>query len=588
MSIVPLFKATLYGPAAERDAVLDGLQRLGSLHLTDLRPDAAAQGGAAEDTAAREALQWLEDSPVRRHPAGRGAPVDLGAVLKEALELRDCAHALEDEREQLRMRAAELEPWGDFVLPDWARAGALKLWFYVVPLRRLDHLAKVQAPWKIAARDHRSAYVVVSAAEAPAEMPGDRASLDPRPLSAIRARLADVERELEELEYRRVGLTLHAPALRAALDDADDRAARDRAGKATLEQDGVFAVQGWVPQARKQALRRYAADGGLALTLESPGPTDTPPTLLDNPEPLRGGEGMVTFYKTPGYRMWDPSKAVFLGFAVFFGMIFSDAGYGVLLAIATLAFRRRLDRRLRGLLVALSTSAIAYGVLVGSYFGVEPQAGSWLSRLHLLHADDQRLMMLISIGVGVAHLTIANLVSAWRRRGSLALLGPIGWTAVLIGGFVAGASPAHMRSGLSVVASGLTLVLLFSSEHPFSVAPRALLSRLLEGLKSLTEISKVFGDVLSYLRLFALGLAAIKLAEAFNSLAAGSFALRGAGVLLGILVLVVGHAINFAMGIMGGVVHGLRLNVIEFFNWSLPEEGVGYRAFSRKAAEEGR
>ena len=129
----------------------------------------------------------------------------------------------------------------------------------------------------------------------------------------------------------------------------------------------------------------------------------------------------------------------------------------------------------------------------------------------------------------------------------------------------------------------LLLVLLFSSEHPFSFAPKALGGRFLEGLKSLTEISKVFGDVLSYLRLFALGLAAIKLAEAFNSLAASSFALRGAGVLLGILILVVGHAINLVMGIMGGVVHGLRLNVIEFFNWSLPEEGARYRAFSRKA-----
>jgi V/A-type H+-transporting ATPase subunit I len=98
-----------------------------------------------------------------------------------------------------------------------------------------------------------------------------------------------------------------------------------------------------------------------------------------------------------------------------------------------------------------------------------------------------------------------------------------------------------------------------------------------------TEVSKVFGDVLSYLRLFALGLAAIKLAEAFNQLAAGSFALKGVGVALGILVLVVGHAINLTMGIMGGVVHGLRLNVIEFFNWSLPEEGAKYHAFSRKA-----
>jgi V/A-type H+-transporting ATPase subunit I len=195
-------------------------------------------------------------------------------------------------------------------------------------------------------------------------------------------------------------------------------------------------------------------------------------------------------------------------------------------------------------------------------------------------------MMKISIGIGVAHLTLANLITAWRRRGSVALLGPLGWAAILLGGFWAGLAsgrPDLMRPGLGAVALGLLLVLLFASEHPFSFAPKALLSRFLEGLKSVTEVSKVFGDVLSYLRLFALGLAAIKLAEAFNHLAAGSFALKGAGVALGILVLVVGHAINLTMGIMGGVVHGLRLNVIEFFNWSLPEEGAEYHAFSRKA-----
>jgi V/A-type H+/Na+-transporting ATPase subunit I len=85
--------------------------------------------------------------------------------------------------------------------------------------------------------------------------------------------------------------------------------------------------------------------------------------------------------------------------------------------------------------------------------------------------------------------------------------------------------------------------------------------------------------------LFALGLASIKLAEAFNSLAATSFASKGVGLLLGVVVVLIGHSINFAMGIMSGVVHGLRLNLIEFFNWSLPEEGEQFEAFEKKATK---
>jgi V/A-type H+-transporting ATPase subunit I len=595
MAIVLLDKVTLYGPAAEKGDVLEALQQLGCLHLVDLRPgEGRGAEVAASDTGARAALQYLEDSPVRRRPQTR-AGVDFQALVKEALEVRDRSHALGEEQQQVRRGIADVEPWGDFEVPDWGREGALRLWFYVVPLHKLDQLKDVDAPWSVAARDHRFAYVVVVAAEPPEGMPVAPVTLPPQRLSALRGRLEEIERELEDLEYRRIGLTLHREALAASLDEADDRAARKRAGLAALERDQLFALRGWASAAQVPALRKLAADRRLALTVEPPGPGDAPPTLFDNPPALRGGEGMVTFYRTPSYRMWDPSRTVFFSFAVFFGMIFSDAGYGLVLGLFTLAMWRRLGRSpgsaaARGVLVALVASSILYGVLVGSYFGLEPPAGSWLARARVIDAGNLNQMMLISVGVGVLHLTSANLITAWQRRKSARALSAVGWAIVLLSGFLAGlakSTPGLARwasVGFGGLALGGLLVLLFSSSHPLSLAPRALLGRLVEGLHGVTEGSKAFGDVLSYLRLFALGLASIKLAEAFNGLAATSFAHRGAGILLGILVLLVGHVINLAMGIMGGVVHGLRLNVIEFFNWSLPEEGEQFNAFSRKAA----
>jgi V/A-type H+-transporting ATPase subunit I len=121
MSIVSLVKVTLYGSAAEKDAVLDGLQRLGCLHLNDLHRDAA---GAADLVAprsdAREALQYLHDSPVRRRPLRHGEEIDCETVVREVLEVRDRSRALAEEREQLQKWIGDLEPWGDFELPDWA------------------------------------------------------------------------------------------------------------------------------------------------------------------------------------------------------------------------------------------------------------------------------------------------------------------------------------------------------------------------------------------------------------------------------------------------------------------------------------
>jgi V/A-type H+/Na+-transporting ATPase subunit I len=593
MAIVPLLKITLYGPAAEKDTVLDGLQSLGCMHLNDLRPNnpgAFDQEPAHPD--ARQALQYLKDSPVRRRAPLRQEKLDVEAVVKETIEVRDRSRALAEERVQLLKWIAELEPWGDFELPQWAREGALRFWFYAIPLHQLSQLQAVTVPWRVAARDHRFAYIVAIAGEQPANTPVPPMSFEPRSLAKLRARLEEVENDLEELDYRRIGLTRHTRALRGMLDEADDRAARRQAAAEALERDQLFAVQGWAPSRQAPLLEKFSAAHGLAITLEPPGELDKPPTLLSNPPTLRGGEGLIEFYTTPAYRLWDPSRAVFFCFALFFAMILSDAGYAALLGVLLAVLWRRMGataagRGLRVVFLALVALSIVYGVLVGAYFGVEPPAGSWLASLHVLSANDQRLMMWIAIAVGAVHLAYANLVTAWVRRRSASAFAALGWIAVILGGFLVAihwsypAFTSLARGGLWAMWVGGPAILLFSSREPLSLAPAALLHRLLEGLKGLTELSKAFGDVLSYLRLFALGLASIKLAEAFNSLAAMSWG--GVATILGVLVLLVGHSINLAMGIMGGVVHGLRLNLIEFFNWSLPEEGERFRTFERKA-----
>ena len=197
-------------------------------------------------------------------------------------------------------------------------------------------------------------------------------------------------------------------------------------------------------------------------------------------------------------------------------------------------------------------------------------------------------MMMLSILIGIAHLVLANAITAWRKRGSLACLGPIGWILGLVGGFLLGAaiqgpaSDSVGSAGTVMLISAGALILLFTSERPVTSA-RDWVGRMVDGLKALTDVSKAFGDVLSYLRLFALGLASAQLAVTFNNLAGDAAAIPGAGMLLAIVIVVAGHAVNFLLATMSGVVHGLRLNCIEFFNWSLQDEGQPFRPFARKA-----
>jgi V/A-type H+-transporting ATPase subunit I len=162
----------------------------------------------------------------------------------------------------------------------------------------------------------------------------------------------------------------------------------------------------------------------------------------------------------------------------------------------------------------------------------------------------------------------------------------------MLGGFVlwlGGSEGApHWLGGAGrwVLGLGLGAVFAFSSERSVHDA-RSALWWLLDSLQGLTNVTKIFGDVLSYLRLFALGLASASLALTFNDLARQvANDLPGLGLLFSILILLVGHVLNLLLSVMSGVVHGLRLNFIEFYNWALLGEGYPFRPFKKNEVRE--
>ncbi|MFY9974907.1 MAG: V-type ATPase 116kDa subunit family protein, partial [Chromatiaceae bacterium] len=259
--------------------------------------------------------------------------------------------------------------------------------------------------------------------------------------------------------------------------------------------------------------------------------------------------------------------------------------------LGLLAFWHRLGqsaggRRFRVLAATITAASLAWGVLVGSYFGVAPPPDSLLGRLNLLDINDFDTMMRLSIGIGVLHLVLANGVRAlglWPRFSALV---PIGWILVAAGGYAAwlvgdAAGSTGTTIAFSTLGLGLLLVFFAGSERAVTGAG-SILMRGVDGLVALTQITKIFGDALSYLRLFALGLASASLALTFNDLAQQVGAqVEGLGLLLKILLLLIGHVLNLLLGLVSGVVHGLRLNYIEFYNWALSGEGYPFRPFKK-------
>ncbi|WP_298985779.1 V-type ATPase 116kDa subunit family protein [uncultured Roseibium sp.] len=593
MSIVPLIKVNLVGVLDDKHTVLEAAQAFGALHLIPLvsaqKELEAVPAGLGRD--AVDALRWLVDCPDQRRPETRADKFDLDDVVEKTLENRKALKSCQDLLAKLDKRIQDVEPWGEFSFSDLAEIGDNRLWFYVVPNGKLREIDPSDKVLETVHEDRFRSYIVLLAPEEPpvGAMPVPRTHVGAMPLSALKQRHEEAAIDLEELELERQTLTKWRYILAQNLSAARDTSARRRAALETADTGRVFVLQAWARRDQVSEIDALASKLDIAALFEDVKDEDAPPTLLENMRSMEAGEDLVEFYQTPAYRDWDPSVIVYVSFIIFFGMIMTDAGYGLFLLLLLFLFRKKftgsaLGRRMYRMSCWLMVSTAAFGVVTGSYFGVAPPEGSYLDHLKILHLKDVDTMMKITLTIGVVHIVIANLLRAWHEQTPSGRYQPVGWCLVALGGLATflGQGTVIATIGPISVIAGLLLVGFFGSDRKVdSVSTGGL--RIFDGLAALARIVNIFSDVLSYMRLFALGLAAASLAETINSLSGQlNQSVPGIGILIAILVLAIGHAINIGLGLIAGCVHGLRLNVIEFFNWGLKDEGTPFRPFKKE------
>ncbi len=586
MSFTPLYKITLVGLMQEKKALLEELQSLGSLHIIPLAESATAESGTSAKS--REALQFLLSSPHKFKQVTKDAHFDAEKIERDALALRQKIDALNADRDRLIELIEERRPWGNFNPPTANELRGQRVWLYRVPVYQHTLVENSKLTWELVGRDNQFNYVaVVGEDEPPPEaMPVPPLRADERSLSQLEERLEEVELSIGDAQAERESMTRWCLLLSQSMNRLDDASALAQVQGQTRDAGPVFALQAWIPQNQLPRLQAFASDRALILEAHPPEPSEVPPTKFRNPELISGGEELVSFYMTPSYWLCDPSAVVFFSFGIFFAMIMSDAGYGAIMALLVAVFwkplgKTELSRRWRTICAWISILTIVYGVLVGSYFGVEPRSG-FLKSFHVLDMKNYGPMMLISVLIGAVHVTLANLMNAWRFGRDLRALAPLGWAIMVVGGTAAALGSKYGSAkvkavGFAAIAIGALMVVLFTA------ADQPAGKRLIGGLLGLTRITSAFGDVLSYLRLFALGLASASLAAVFNGMAQSLYnKWAGIGIVFAVGVLLFGHIVNLFLSISGGFIHGLRLNVIEFFNWGVQEEGNLYRPFFRK------
>lgn len=593
MSILKQRKVTLFGLSRDKMQLLEGLQSLGCMHILPLvpAPKEAENVINPKSEEAHKALKFLSDLELKRRQILSKPDFDVDSFIKQTLALQLDIRRTSDKKELIVQRLADIEPWGNIDYPPIAELKGYRLWYYILPLDKRKALANIELPWSIVYKDNKDAYVVVLSRSEPATnlLPVPRVHLGSKSKIALLDELEELELLLDELNAKRQSLSRFIYLLSVNIAKADDKAALGSASQKIFEDKDLVALQGWVPVEKQIEVAEFAKKAGFACLLSYPDKNEIPPTLLSQPKEMDAAKDLALFYQVPGYYGWDPSWLLFVSFSLFFAMILADAGYGLLLLSGLLIAWKKLGKSDKGkayrlLGMSLTASTVVYGAFVGSYFGIPPATNSLLAHFHIIDVNNFDVMMKLSIIIGAIHLGIANISMAYVNRHRRIAFAKLGWLFAIYGGllyWLVGENSSGQIFSYSLAGAGALLIILFNSERPINKKSDHLL-RILEGIFSLKNALNAFGDVLSYMRLFALGLASASLAITFNDLARDAYSsISGGGLLIAILILLVGHTLNLALSLMSGVVHGLRLNYIEFYNWGQAEEGTEFQRFAR-------
>ena len=579
--IVGMKKMYVICPAHEADHTLDRLHTLGVLHLEPVEPPEGRELDEASRRAerVRTVLRTIEPDP-KLAPSGKSGPAVVEAVwalYRERRRLDEEIGALSEERERV-------EPFGSFD-PERVKALAER------GIHAGLYTAEAGSPPELPAeavrvdlhRDRQTLYFGVLG-RGPMDIDAEPVRMPEQSLEAITSELERKKRQRRETqrELRAYGGDHELVARMAAKCEDALNLIRARLG---MGHRGPLAyITGYCPEDRVRDLYETAGLQGWGVMDEEPGPADSVPTLIRYPGWVKPIKVVFDFINiVPGYRETDIGMPFLVFFGLFFAMIVGDAGYGLLFLAGTLLARVKwpeAPKTLFQLLFVMSVATIAWGVVTGTWFGLLRLPAPLRAPVIPWLKEETNLMLLCFL-IGAVHLTLAH---AWRafqyvnRPRALAELGWIGATWVMF--FTARSMVLGFEFPgwcLSLLGAAVLLIVVFMTPV------RALRTEWFNHVMLPLDLIGNFVDVVSYVRLFAVGMATFAMASAFNAMGMGMAEGGGVGGMVGaVLIIFLGHTLNIALAAMGVLVHGIRLNTLEFSgHLGLEWKGIPYRPFTR-------
>ena len=593
----------------DREKITSVLQELGVLHL-EVDPSYSNETvevltlKKSKFEKAIDILENITDAKVepRNAPALKKRVTE--QLVDQILALNHQKDALVQEREVLQKNKQKLEPWGNFHSEKLSRLtqAGVEVTFCVTDHNSFNEFDFSELTYQVIHRGPDQTYFVVLSYGEPLNLPFETIQLPTLALAEAKTKLTTLDGKREELNQKiRAFQPYLAPLSKALTQIENDWMLQMVNGSYQAYGEGtILYLSGWYPATMEERLIHYLKQEKLPYTIADPTSGDTVPVLLQNPKYPKLFEPITKIFQLPGYYEMDLTPFIAVFYPILFAYCLGDAGYGLILLLAALVgwFTFLKDGRniaILGIILGLFTTVMGI-VKSGSVFGipiVDPEVNPFLQYLarFVIIPDDRGVIFNafnVALMIGVVQILtgiIVSITNQIRYRSFLASLSQIGklmMVVCLIWIFLADMQGNPYLQPFEPVrkiglALGILLVLFF---HDLKLP---VLSRIGSGILPLFFIlTGILGDVLSYVRLFALGVASSVLGLVVNQIGMQIMGDAWWSVIVAIIFLILGHSLNFALAALGAFVHPLRLTFVEFYNNAQFEGGgVAYRPFRK-------
>ncbi len=597
--------------SGEKEGFLEQLQELGVVDISrSVKPvdsDSSVMFHKAER--ARKALEFLENIDYSKDADAEaiakvtanidGDPVDF--VEESRAKLTELNNSLANAEKQLKVRL----PWGEY---DKKALDGLKdlgyaIRYYVTDAKKFDEAWGELHPLQVVSEDGRKVwFVTVSPVGESYSFPIQETAAPDGTAAEAAAEITRIKTEIIDCKAGLLNAKDYIPAIKEACNSdlvELDRYLAKEAGQGAAE-NMITVFTGFAPVEDDAELAAKFDEMGVLYIKEDAVEEDNPPIKLKNGWFARQFESFTGMYGMPVYSEFDPTAIVAPFYLLFFAMCLGDAGYGIVLLLFGLMLNKgwvkfAMFEGLGNIISILGAGTIVVGTLLGTFFGISLHEAPWVPQAlkNCMIVGDVdvpglgvfNIQMLLALAIGVFHICLAMTVKAigyTKRFGFKQTISAWGWLLLIVGGLIVAIlgvgsiiSPEAIKWAVIVIG-----VLSALAIYIFNTPGRNPLVNIGAGLWDTYNMATgILGDVLSYIRLFALGLAGGMLGQAFNNL--GKMVLGdGDNIILWlpfVLILLFGHVLNILMSSLGAFVHPLRLTFVEYFkNAGYEGKGAAY------------